>query len=86
MSVVHAYRWPLADQVMGCCDFYLPQANLHIECWQLHEEAASISQKLLRIDHYKKQHLAFLELKSEDLNRLDNVLPKLLLKHGITVY
>ena len=86
MSVVHAYRWPLADQAMGCCDFYLPQANLHIECWQLHEEAASISQKLLRIDHYKKQQLAFLELKSEDLNRLDNVLPKLLLKHGITVY
>ena len=81
-----AYRWPLADQAMGCCDFYLPQANSHIECWQLHEEAASISQKLLRIDHYKKQQLAFLELKSEDLNRLDNVLPKLLLKHGITVY
>ena len=42
MSVVHAYRWPLADQAMGCCDFYLPQANLHIECWQLSEEAASI--------------------------------------------
>tara|TARA_B100000767_G_scaffold267476_1_gene286254 strand:+ start:205 stop:1125 length:921 start_codon:yes stop_codon:yes gene_type:complete len=86
MSVVHAYRWPLADKKMGCCDFYLPQANVHIECWQLHEEAASISQKLLRIDYYEKQNLAFLELKSEDLNRLDNVLPKLLLKYGITVY
>lgn len=86
MNVVHACDWPLAETELACCDFYLPAAHLHMECWLEKEDAKSMSQKLARIEHYKKQQLAYIDLNSEQLNALDSVLPKMLLKYGITVY
>ena len=86
MNVVYAYRWSLPEVELGACDFYLPAANLHLECWQEKEDAKSMSEKIARIDYYKQENLAYIELKSEQLNELDAALPKLLLKYGITVY
>ena len=86
MNVVHAYRWPLADASLGCCDFYLPAAHLHLECWHAQETAASMREKLARIDYYRENDLAVLELNADQLENLDAALPKLLLKFGITVY
>ena len=68
MDVVHACDWSLAETDLGCCDFYLPAAHLHLECW------------------LEKEQLAYIDLNSEQLNTLDSVLPKMLLKYGITVY
>ena len=45
-----------------------------------------MSEKLARIEYYQQENLAYIELKSEQLNALDAALPKLLLKYGITVY
>ena len=86
MNVVHAYRWSLAETKLGRCDFYLPAALLHLECWQEKEDAKAMSEKLARIEYYQQEKLAYIELKSEQLNALDTALPKLLLKYGITVY
>lgn len=86
MNVVHAYRWPLQDITLGTCDFYLPAAHLHLECWQEKEDAKAMGEKIARIDYYQKEKLAYIELKSEQLDALDAELPKLLLKYGITVY
>lgn len=86
MNVVYAYCWPLAKTELGDCDFYLPAAHLHLECWQEKEDAKAMSQKIARIEYYQQENLAYIELKREQLNALDTALPKLLLKYGITVY
>ena len=86
MNVVHAYRWPLPDAELGCCDFYLPAAHLHLECWHAQETAASMREKLARIDYYRDNQLAMLQLDAEQVGNLDAELPRLLLKFGITVY
>ncbi len=86
MNVVHAYRWPLADASLGCCDFYLPAAHLHLECWHSQETAASMREKLARIEYYRDNDLAMLQLDADQITNLDAELPRLLLKFGITVY
>lgn len=86
MNVTHAYRRELPDEDLGCCDFYLPTSQLHIESWHSVEDGKALSSKLARIEYYKKNKLAFVELSENDLKNLDTVFPKLLLKHGITVY
>lgn len=86
MNVVHAYNWPLAEDKLGACDFYLPAAHLHLECWLEKEDAKGMRQKLARVEYYKKEKLAFIELNSEQLSELDSALPRMLLKYGITVY
>ncbi len=86
MNVSHAYRRQLPVDELGCCDFYLPSAQLHIETWHAAESGKALSQKMARIDYYQKNNLAFVEISAEQLENLDTVLPKLLLKYGITVY
>lgn len=86
MNVVHACQRPLAEPKLGNCDFYLPAAHLHLECWLEKEQASSMKQKLARIEYYKKEKLPYIDLKSEQINELDSVLPRMLLKYGITVY
>ena len=86
MNVVYAYQRPLADEKLGCCDFYLPEAHLHLECWLEKEDARSMKKKLARIEYYQQEKLAYLDFKSEQIAELDSLLPKLLLKYGITVY
>jgi len=86
MNVVHAYRRPLDDSALGCCDFYLPAAHLHLECWQERADAKTMSGRLARIEYYQQRGLAYIDLTAEQLEQLDRILPKILLKHGITVY
>jgi len=86
MNVTHAYRRELPDEELGCCDFYLPTAQLHIESWHSAQDGKALSSKLARIEYYKNNNLAFVELSESDLQNLDTVFPKLLLKHGIIVY
>ena len=86
MSVTHAYQRELPVEDIGCCDFYLPTAQLHIEAWHASEDGKALSSKLARIEYYKKNDMAFVELSESDLQNLDTALPKLLLKHGVTVY
>lgn len=85
MGVAHAYQRSLADDALGCADFYIPAAHLHIECWHSQNNAKALSQKLARIDYYKDSGLAYIELSEEDCQSLDQVLPRQLRKHGITL-
>ncbi|MBT8149061.1 MAG: hypothetical protein KJO24_03975 [Gammaproteobacteria bacterium] len=86
MGVTHAYQRSLPDAELGDCDFYLPAAHLYIECWHAKDTGSLLSAKLARIDYYKDNKLEFYEVSTNDLQNLDTVLPKLLLKHGITVF
>lgn len=86
MNVTHAYRRELPETELGCCDFYLPTAQLHIEAWHAGDDGKALSDKLARIEYYRENELAFVELSDNDLQKLDTTFPRLLLKHGITVY
>ena len=66
MNVVYAYRWALAETKLGRCDFYLPAAHLHLECWQEKEDAKAMSEKLARIEYYQQEKLALEHAKKLD--------------------
>lgn len=86
MGVAHAYQRSLPDERLGHCDFYLPAARLYIECWHAGDKGKALKEKMTRLEYYKSQQLSHHELTASDLVKLDAVLPRLLLKHGITVF
>ncbi|MBT8152243.1 MAG: phage antirepressor KilAC domain-containing protein [Gammaproteobacteria bacterium] len=86
MGVAHAYHRNLAEATLGCCDFYLPAAHLHVECWHAADTGAALKAKMARLAYYKSESLPYFELSADQLLQLDSVLPKTLLKHGITVF
>lgn len=86
MNVAHAYHRKLPSEDLGCCDFYLPSAHLYIECWHEKDTGTDLNAKLARIEYYQANNLTYLEIGSDDLSILDTILPKRLLKEGITVF
>lgn len=85
-GIVHAVgrRLPLEGEYR--CDFYLPAQHLYVEYWGDEGAPGLLSAKLEKRALYERSGLALLELDAEDLPRLDEVLPRKLLKHGLAVY
>lgn len=67
-------------------DFYLPSGNLYIEYWGEQGVSGSLSGKLAKKEFLEAQGLPLIELQKEDIAHLDEVLPRELFRHGITVY
>lgn len=86
MGVNRAYQRKLPIDELGVCDFYLPDAHLYIEVWHQHDKEHSLSQKLQRLDWYKSENQAYIEIQTQEIMQLDTLLPKRLLKQGITVF
>ncbi|UAK86600.1 hypothetical protein K8O82_04385 [Campylobacter hominis] len=66
------------------CDFYIPQGKVYIEFWGLEDE------KYLNIKQYKQQlykqnGLNLIEIGNNEINNIDDFLPKELLKFGIKI-
>jgi hypothetical protein len=68
------------------CDFYLPSLQLYIEYWGDENAPGQLSAKLAKRGVYERSGLSLLELDAEDLPKLDEVLPRKLLKYGLAVY
>ncbi len=85
-EIVHAYerRLPLEEEVY--CDFYLPVGKVYVEFWGMEDNPKYQERKNKKIEIYNKYGLALIELNDKDISNLDDVLPKMLLKHGITTY
>lgn len=85
-GIVHAYerRLPIEEEVY--CDFYLPTGNIFIEFWGMESNPKYRERKKIKKDIYKRYDFNLIELNDEDIINLDDVLPKLLLKHGVTTY
>ncbi len=85
-EIVHAYerRLPVEEEVY--CDFYLPSAKVYVEFWGMDNDEKYRERKEAKREIYKKYDFNLVELHDKDINNLDDVLPKLLLKHGITIY
>lgn len=92
VRVVHArdYRlmWDLDSAV---ADFYVPEAELCIECWadqleQQKDRAAVISGELEKQQLYKKHKVAYIEFNNETIHQIDEILARELLRRGLAVY
>jgi len=63
-------------------DFYLPQGKVYIEYWG-HSDSAYLKQKMRKRELYQQYQLNLIELEENDLDALDTLLPRELLKYGI---
>jgi len=85
-EIVHAHRRKLPVEGDFRCDFYLPALHLYIEYWGDESAPGQLSAKLEKKAIYDREGLNLLELGSSDIDRLDEVLPRKLLKYGLAVY
>ncbi len=85
-GLVHAVGRELAVDNRLKCDFYLPQGRIYIEYWGFEKTPAYLKQKMAKKEAYKEHDLHVIELQEQDLNKLDDVMPKHLLQFGIQVF
>ncbi|RKF18428.1 glycerol kinase [Alginatibacterium sediminis] len=63
--------------------FYLPDAKLYIEYW---DSTQTSDDDTLKKEAYYKHGFNLIELSADDIQNLDEVLPRQLLKYGIQAY
>ena len=85
-EIVHAYERKLPVEEDVYCDFYLPVGKVYIEFWGLENDPRYLARKQEKIKVYEKYRFNLIELGDEDIQNLDDVLPKKLLKFGIQAY
>ncbi|WP_299177743.1 hypothetical protein [uncultured Neptuniibacter sp.] len=84
-GLTHAYQRPLPFDVTLVSDFYLPQCQLYIEYWGRDNPAAGLSKKMQVKEILAQNQCQVIELDDEDLDNLEEVLPRRLLKFNIEV-
>jgi len=82
-QLVHAYRRPLPTEEDAVADFYLPQGNVYIDCWDDDVPATELKARLRKRDLYKEFGLRHIEINVADADTLDQVLGRGLLGFGI---
>jgi hypothetical protein len=90
-GLAYAYQRQLpvmdsATQVELYSDFYLPSANVYIEYWNASTSPDYLAAKFDKIEQFNQLQTPMIELTQADVEHLDDVLPRLLLKYGIKVY
>lgn len=85
-GLVHAYerKLPIDENVLS--DFYLPDGKVYIEYWGMENDPKYAERKKKKIEIYNKHEIPLIELNDDDIQNLDDHLPKKLLKFGIKVY
>jgi predicted RNA binding protein YcfA (HicA-like mRNA interferase family) len=84
-GVTHAYERALPIEEDHYSTFYLPVGNIYIEYWGSEDAAHSEKIKQNKLDIYNKYNLNLTKLVESDVQHLDSVMPRLLLKHGIEI-
>jgi len=85
-EIVHAYERKLPVEENLYSDFYIPSGKVYIEYWGYENDAKYQDRKKKKIDLYKKYKFNLIELTDKDVQNLDDVLPRLLLKYGVRAY
>lgn len=85
-GIVHAYERKLPIEEDLYCDFYLPTGKVYIEFWGLEDDPKYASRKKIKQDLYTKYGFNLIELNDNDVQNLDDVLPRMLLKFDIKAY
>jgi len=85
-EIIHAYERKLPIEEDVYCDFYIPTGKVYIEYWGYENDSKYLHRKKEKIEIYKKYGFNLIELNDEDVQNLDDKLPRLLLKFGIQSY
>jgi hypothetical protein len=81
-DIVHAYERKVPIEENMYCDFYISKGNCYLEFWGLEDKEYG-NRKTNKIKLYEKHNLKVIQLDSNDIKRLDDVLPEKLRKFNI---
>lgn len=82
--VTYAYEKSVPIKEEMYCDFYIPQGKVYIEFWGLEDEKY-LNRKQYKQQLYKQNGLNLIEIGNNEINNIDDFLPKELLKFGIKI-
>ncbi|MDH4040386.1 MAG: phage antirepressor KilAC domain-containing protein [Gammaproteobacteria bacterium] len=82
-QLAHAYQRALPTEELVLADFYVPEGNVYIDCWDADIPARALSGKLHKRELYRSLKLRHIEINAADAERLDEVLGRGLLAFGI---
>lgn len=85
-GIVHAYKRKLPLEENVYCDFYIPTGKVYIEFWSADKDPEYLARKEKKIAVYKKYDFKLIQLDDNDVQLLDDTLPRLLLKFGVQAY
>ena len=85
-EIVHAYERKLPVEEDVYSDFYIPTGKVYIEYWGYENDQKYIARKQKKIDLYNKYGFNLIELQDKEVQNLDDILPRLLLKYGVQAY
>jgi hypothetical protein len=85
-NIVHAYERKLPVEEEAYCDFYLPTGKVYLEFWGLENDTKYSERKQIKISLYKKYDFSLIEIRDQDIERLDDILPSRLLTFNIKTY
>lgn len=85
-EIVHAYERKLPIEEDVYCDFYIPTGKVYIEYWGYENDVKYLARKKKKLEIYNKYGFNLIELNDEDVQNLDDVLPRHLLKFGVQAY
>jgi hypothetical protein len=82
-QLAHAYQRALPLEEPVYADFYVPEGNVYIDCWDADVPARALSAMLHKRELYRTLELRHIEINAVDVDRLDEVLGRGLLAFGI---
>lgn len=85
-QIVHACERKLPIEESVYCDFYIPTGKVYIEYWECNNALKYLAYKDKKLAIYKKYGFKLIQLNDTDIQNLDDVLPRLLLKFGVQAY
>lgn len=85
-EIVHAYERKLPIEEDVYCDFYIPTGKVYIEYWGYENDPKYLNRKAEKQNLYQKYGFNLIELEEKDVQYLDDILPRLLLKYGVQAY
>jgi len=85
-EIVHAYERKLPIEEDVYCDFYIPTGKVYIEYWGYENDSKYLNRKKEKQKLYEKYGFSLIELEDKDVQNLDDILPRLLLKYGVQAY
>ena len=85
-GIAHAYERKLPIEADVYSDFYIRSGNVYIEFWGMESDAKYAARKKVKQDAYSENEFNLIELNDNDLNNLDDILPRKLLQFDIRVH
>lgn len=91
-EISHAYERRLPIDEEAYASFYIPHGKVYIEYFGCENKEAFAYDKQCqrrkqeKLDLYQKYQFNLIELDDKDIDNLDSVLPKMLLKFGVQTY